>query len=111
MRQVTRIWAGAPNLRSLYRAQIRRMKRAMAGLTASVPGFNPNNIATYYPRSLEESYYDYPQDKHAAWAVGYHAGRAFRLRELAYDMRPTWAISGYLNYLQTHYHYSPKVRA
>jgi hypothetical protein len=100
MRQIHRVWAGRPKLRSLYRAQIRRMKSAMGGHTASCAGFKPNSIATYYPDTLLP-YYSKPA--HCAWSVGYHAGRAFRLKELAYDARPEWAIPGW-QYLKPHYH-------
>jgi hypothetical protein len=101
VKEIQRLWSGRPELRRRYLQQVRRMRKALLGSTASYPGFKPSyrpDLPSYYPEKYVEG------GAHISWAIGYHAGRAFRLREEAYDSRPMWGRVGSLAYLKPHYH-------
>lgn len=52
-----------------------------------MPGFRVG-VGSYYPNLLHERATGRGRaEAHAAWAAGYHGGRLFALREIAYDKK------------------------
>jgi hypothetical protein len=80
MKHIPNLWAFAPLLKRVAAKQARALREALKGRFRNAPGFRP-----WHPGYYPEKPGCHKVEAHRGWAIGYHAGRLFSLRELAYD--------------------------